>query len=247
MTNQQSRRTFLADTGMGFTGLALGAMLHEDAVADQAAGRGTRLEAEPHFPAKADSVIWIFLTGGLSHMESFDIKPALNKYDGKTFEETPFAAFLDKERREKDLAGAGSQVPPRDNLMRLQTGYHAYGDCGLEVGDWFSNIGECADDLAVVRSLWTVHPNHGMQLTWHTGQHVRDGAKPTIGSWVSYGLGSLNQQLPKFIVMGHSIGGCCGGEFAHGAWGSSTPTTRSCGPGSVPTSWPPGCRRRCRS
>ena len=57
MTNQQSRRTFLADTGMGFTGLALGAMLHEDAVADQAAGRGTRLEAEPHFPAKADSVI----------------------------------------------------------------------------------------------------------------------------------------------------------------------------------------------
>ncbi|HAA59900.1 MAG TPA: DUF1501 domain-containing protein [Planctomycetaceae bacterium] len=211
-----SRRTFLADTGMGFTGLALGAMLHDDASAETKA-RTTRIESDPHFPAQADSVIWIFLTGGVSHMESFDIKPALNKYDGKTFEETPFAAFLDKERREKNLAGQGSVVPPRKNLMGLQSGYHAYGDCGLEVSDWFSNIGECADDLAVVRSLWTVHPNHGMQLTWHTGHHVREGARPTVGSWVSYGLGSRNQQLPKFVVMGHSIGGCCGGEFAHGA------------------------------
>ena len=69
----------------------------------------------------------------------------------------------------------------------------------------------------MVRSLWTVHPNHGMQLTWHTGYHVREGSKPTLGAWVSYGLGSLNEQLPKFVVMGDSVGGCCGGEFAHGA------------------------------
>ena len=75
-----SRRTFLADTGMGFTGLALGAMLHDDASAETKA-RTTRIESDPHFPAQADSVIWIFLTGGVSHMESFDIKPALNKYD----------------------------------------------------------------------------------------------------------------------------------------------------------------------
>jgi hypothetical protein len=204
-----SRRTFLADAGMGFTGLALGALLQEEGYS---AG-----PIKPAVPAKARSVIWIFLAGGVSHMESFDIKPALNTYAGKTFDETPFKELLDKERIEKNLMGSGMSIPPHKELMGLNTGYRKYGECGLEVGDWFSHIGECADDLAVVRSLWTVHPNHGMQLTWHTGHHVREGAKPTIGSWASYGLGSLNQQLPKFIAMGKSIGGCCGGEFGHGA------------------------------
>jgi hypothetical protein len=210
-SQQQTRRTFLADTGMGFTGLALGALLYEDGIAAEPN------EGKPKASGKAKSVIWIFLAGGVSHMESFDIKPALNKYAGKTFDETPFKDFLDKERIEKNLSGQGMTIPPRKELMALNTGYRKYGECGLEVGDWFSHIGECADDLAIVRSLWTVHPNHGMQLTWHTGMHVRDGAQPTIGSWASYGLGSLNEQLPKFIVMGNSIGGCCGGEFGHGA------------------------------
>ena len=204
-----NRRHFLADTGMGFTGLALGAMLHNESTAAMA-------EAT-HHPAKAQSVIWIFLAGGVSQMESFDVKPALNKYDGMTYDQTPFKDFIRKDRVEKNLSGAGMSIPPRKELKRLQTGYATYGQSGLVAGDWFSKIGECADDLAVVRSLWTVHPNHGMQLTWHTGYHVREGSKPTLGAWVSYGLGSLNEQLPKFVVMGDSVGGCCGGEFAHGA------------------------------
>ena len=208
-TSSQSinRRHFLADTGMGFTGLALGAMLHNE----------TKAAPATHHPAKAQSVIWIFLAGGVSQMESFDVKPALNKYDGKTYDQTPFKDFINKDRVEKNLSGAGMSIPPRKELKRLQTGYATYGQSGLVAGDWFSKIGECADDLAVVRSLWTVHPNHGMQLTWHTGYHVREGSKPTLGAWVSYGLGSLNEQLPKFVVMGDSVGGCCGGEFAHGA------------------------------
>lgn len=214
-SRELSRRTFLADAGMGFTGLALGTLLHEDGCA--AAPRAVGPDGNPHFPARAQSVIWIFLAGGVSHMESFDIKPALNKYAGKTFEQTPFADFLDQERIEQNLMGAGMSIPPHKELMALNTGYRKYGECGLEVGDWFSHIGERADDLAVVRSLWTVHPNHGMQLTWHTGMHVREGAQPTIGAWASYGLGSMNEQLPKFIAMGNSIGGCCGGEFGHGA------------------------------
>ena len=181
---------------MGFAGLALSTMLAEDGYAAQTAANG---RAAALRPAKAKSVIWLFLAGGVSHMESFDIKPALNEYAGKTFAETPFADFLDKERIEKNLMGQGMSIPAHEQIMPLQTGYRRYGECGLEVGDWFSGIGECADDLAVVRSLWTVHPNHGMQPTWHTG------------------LGSLNQQLPKFVVMGNSIGGCCGGEFGHGA------------------------------
>jgi hypothetical protein len=209
------RRAFLSDMGMGFTGLALGALLREEGYGADPGDSSDRLKT--HFPARAKSVIWLFLAGGVSHMESFDIKPELNKYAGKTYDETPYKDFLDKERRQKNLAGQGSVIPPHKELMGLNTGYRKYGECGLEVGDWFSHIGECADDLAIVRSLWTVHPNHGMQLTWHTGHHVREGAQPTIGSWASYGLGSLNQQLPKFIVMGNSIGGCCGGEFGHGA------------------------------
>ena len=215
-----NRRTFLADTGMGFTGLALSALLHEDGFANDVEtlpGKPVPPTGELHFPAKAKSVIWLFMAGGVSHMESFDIKPALNKYAGKTFDETPFKDFIDKERIEKNLMGQGMTIPAHKDLMGLNTGYRKYGECGLEVGDWFTHIGECADDLAIVRSLWTVHPNHGMQLTWHTGYHVREGAKPTIGAWASYGLGSLNQQLPKFVVMGDSIGGCCGGEFGHGA------------------------------
>ena len=134
-----SRRTFLADAGMGFTGLALGALLHEDGYS--ATPEKTRPDGKPYFPAKANSVIWIFLAGGVSHMESFDIKPALNKFAGKTFEETPFKDFLDKERREKNLMGQGMSIPPHKELMALNTGYRKYGECGLDVGDWFSHIG----------------------------------------------------------------------------------------------------------
>ena len=144
-----TRRAFLADTGMGFTGLALGTLLQDDGYA--ATPEKVPLNGKTPLPPKANSVIWIFLAGGVSHMESFDIKPALNKYAGKTFDETPFKDFLNKERVEKNLMGSGMSIPPHKELMGLNTGYRKYGECGLEVGDWFSHIGECADALAVVR------------------------------------------------------------------------------------------------
>jgi hypothetical protein len=102
-------------------------------------------------------------------------------------------------------------------LLPLQTEIRRYGESGLEVGDWFRHTGECADDIAVVRSLWTLHNDHGTQLTWHTGRHPREGAYPTIGAWVSYGLGSLNQDLPDYVVLGEPTGDCCGGAWTHGA------------------------------
>jgi hypothetical protein len=102
-------------------------------------------------------------------------------------------------------------------IMPLQTGYRPYGECGLVVGDWFKHLGECADDLAVVRSLWTIHNDHGAQLTFQTGRHPREGAHPTIGSWVSYGLGALNENLPEYVVLGVPTGDCCGGAWTHGA------------------------------
>src|SRR5437588_3895370 len=89
-----TRRAFLADLGMGFTGLALGAMLHRDGVA-RADGAGWRPpDGSPHFPPRAKSVIWFFMVGGVSHMESFDPKPALTRYAGKTIAETPHKDVL---------------------------------------------------------------------------------------------------------------------------------------------------------
>jgi hypothetical protein len=79
------------------------------------------------------------------------------------------------------------------------------------------HVGECADDLAVVRSLWTIHNDHGAQLTWHTGRHPREGGHPTLGSWVSYGLGTLNENLPEYVVLGQPTGDCCGGAWTFGA------------------------------
>src|SRR5215204_6566454 len=85
-----TRRSFLADTGLGFTGLALGAMLFRDGVA-----RAEEPIGQPHFPPRAKSVIWIFLCGGVSHLESFDVKPELNKHAGKSITDTPYAGVLD--------------------------------------------------------------------------------------------------------------------------------------------------------
>src|SRR5499427_8693423 len=91
-----TRRSFLADTGLGFTGLALGAMLFRDGVVR--ADAPARPDGKPHFPPRAKSVIWIFLCGGVSHVESFDPKPELNKYNGKTIDATPYKDALNPER-----------------------------------------------------------------------------------------------------------------------------------------------------
>jgi hypothetical protein len=211
-SRRSTRRTFLADTGMGFTGLALNAMLQQDGLLKAATTGAAKTK-----PPRAKNVIWIFLCGGVSHMESFDVKPALSKYDGKSIENTPFADLLDEKRVNQNLVGINPGHGGRKLLMGLNTGYQKYGQCGLTVGDWFKNIGSCADDLAVVRSLWTIHNDHGTQLTWHTGRHPREGSFPTIGSWTSYGLGSLNENLPQYVVLGEPTGDCCGGEWTHGS------------------------------
>jgi hypothetical protein len=212
-----TRRSFLADTGMGFTGLALSAMLFKDgfraARADESSWRPP--DGKPHKSASAKSVIWIFLCGGVSHVESFDVKRELDKYAGKSIGDTPYKNVLATEG--KDVIGANPAHGNRKVIMPLQTGSKIYGQCGLEVGDWFRNIGECADDLAVVRSLWTIHNDHGAQLTWQTGRHPRELDHPTLGSWISYGLGTMNENLPEYVVLGVPTGDCCGGAFTHGA------------------------------
>ncbi len=171
----------------------------------------------PHFAPKARSVIWLFMVGGTSHLESFDPKPVLNQYAGKTYRETPYAGALDsplvKENLRELIQGLHN---PHTTLFPLQVGYRKRGESGIEVSDWFPHVGDCVDDLAVVRSMWTTDNNHGAQLQFHTGRHVLEGPFPTIGSWVHYGLGSLNDDLPQFVVLGNPLADCCGGMGGHG-------------------------------
>jgi hypothetical protein len=211
-----TRRHFLADMGMGLTGVVLGSMLAQDKAEGQISSAAGRPEhVGPHFSPKAKSVIWIFLCGGVSHVESFDVKPELNRYAGRTIASTPYRRLLDFEGR--DVIAGNPSHGNRHTLMGLNTGYRPYGQSGLVVADWWRHIGACADDIAVVRSLWTNHNDHGAQLTWHTGRHVREGAFPTIGSWINYGLGTLNQNLPQYVVLGTPTGDCCGGSWTHGS------------------------------
>jgi hypothetical protein len=209
------RRSFLT-AGSGLAGLALTAMLHRDGLlrADDAWIAPT---GKPHFPPKIKRVIWLFMIGGTSHVEAFDPKPLLDKYDGKTIEETPFKSALDSPHVKKNLR---EFVPGlhkvRSKLMKMQTGWKKRGKSGIEVSDWWPHVGEVIDELAVVRSMWTTDNDHGAQLQFHTGRHALEGPYPTIGSWIRYGLGSLTDDLPSFVVLGKPLADCCGGQFGHG-------------------------------
>jgi hypothetical protein len=197
------RRTFLADLGLGFTGLALAAMLHRDGFASTP-GPWSPPDGRPHWTPKARSVIWLFMNGGVSHLETFDPKPALDKYAGKTIAETPFKDVQDPEKlklaRVVVINDANGQQ--RNRLFPRQVGFRKRGKSGIEVSDWLPHLGACIDDVAVVRSLYTTDDNHGAQTQFHTGRHMLDGEFPTLGAWVHYGLGTLNENLPQFISMG---------------------------------------------
>jgi hypothetical protein len=214
-----NRRAFLADVGMGFTGLALGAMLARDGIVRAAPGGAwAPPDGKPHFPPKAKSVIWLFMVGGASHVEGFDPKPALNRYAGKTIAESPYKAALDSpflKSNLRELVAGLHKVQPK--IYPMQTGHRKWGACGTEVSDWWPHVAAHADDLAVVRSFWTTDNDHGAQLQFHTGRHVLEGPLPTIGSWAHYGLGSLNDNLPSFVVLGTPLADCCGGVHGHGS------------------------------
>lgn len=197
------RRAFLSDLGMGFTGLALTAMLHRDGHAATAEAWSPP-DGRPHFAPKAKNVIWLFMNGGMSHVETFDPKPMLTQYAGKSIAETPFKDVQNPEKlklaRVTVINDANGQQ--RNKLFPLQVGYKRHGQGGVEISDWLPHIAGCADDLAIVRSMYTTDDNHGAQTQFHSGRHMLDGEFPTLGAWVHYGLGSLNDNLPQFISLG---------------------------------------------
>ncbi len=214
--NSKHRRWFLKDLGLGFGTLALSSMLQQDASAVTQSGA---IEVPKARWPKAKSVIWLFMIGGTSHVESFDPKPALNKYAGKTINETPYSDILKSPylANERVVAFDPNNGFVRTEVLPMQVEYRKHGASGLEISDWWPHLSKCADDLCLVRSMWTEDSNHGAQLQFHTGRHRVDGFFPTIGSWVHYGLGSLNENLPQFVVMGTPLADCCGGQEAHRA------------------------------
>ena len=174
-----TRRDFLHRCGMGLGALALqtltGEKLH--AAANPLTSR------PPQFPGKAKHVIHIFANGGPSQVDTFDPKPELTKFDGKTMP----GEYLSTERK----TGA---------LMKSPYKFKRYGQCGLEVSEIFDNVGQCADDLCVIRSMHADVPNHEPSLLLMNCGEARL-IRPSMGSWVTYGLGTLNQNLPGFISM----------------------------------------------
>jgi hypothetical protein len=201
LQNAISRRRFLQRNALGFGGLALGSLLQQDGYAAEVWAPPS---GKPHLAPKAKSVIWLFMRGGVSHMESFDPKPKLTELEGKTIAETEFASVQDPEllKKVRVVVVNDANGQQRNEIYPLQVGFKKYGESGIEVSDWFPHIGSCIDDIAVIRSMWTTDDNHGAQVQFHSGRHMLDPPVPTIGAWVSYGLGTLNENLPQFISMG---------------------------------------------
>jgi hypothetical protein len=142
---------------------------------------------KPHFPARAKNVIFLFMTGGVSHVDTFDPKPALTRDHGKE---------IKADHPEiKDRPGY-----ERIYLKRPQWEFAKHGKCGTEVSTLFPHVATCVDDIAMIRSMHTSHSNHyNATLGMHTGSFAF--SRPSIGSWVSYGLGTENRNLPSFVVI----------------------------------------------
>ena len=176
-----SRRDLLTRTGTGLGMLALAGILADDAGA--APALDPLAPKAPHFKAKAKHVVHLFMNGGPSQVDTFDPKPALEKYHGKPLP----TSNLRTERK----TGAAMRSPFK---------FKKYGQSGIEVSDLFAKTAEHIDDLCVIRSMYADVPNHEPSLML---MNCGDGRlpRPSFGSWVTYGLGSENRNLPGFVVM----------------------------------------------
>ncbi|MCH2331481.1 MAG: DUF1501 domain-containing protein [Roseibacillus sp.] len=168
-------------------GSALMPGLLQELAAAEGGGADPLAPRQGHYPAKAKRVIFLFMTGGVSHVDTFDPKPRLKADVGK------------------EVKADHPEIQDRPGYERIflkapQWEFSPYGRCGTEVSSLFPEVGTCVDDIALIRSMHTDHSNHyNATLGMHTGSFAF--ARPSIGSWVSYGLGTLNQNLPSFITI----------------------------------------------
>ncbi|HZY87743.1 MAG TPA: DUF1501 domain-containing protein, partial [Gemmataceae bacterium] len=195
---QRTRREFLWEAGAGFTGLALTGLLSADGFfggkasgAEPGTFANPLAPKKPPLPAKAKSVIFLFMYGGPSQVDTFDHKPKLYELDGKTIEVKTFGRGGKKNQ--------GRVVGPKWKFKQ-------YGQCGKWVSDLFPHLTTCVDDIAFLHSMTADSPIHGSaMLQMNTGKIL--SGSPCLGSWVNYGLGSVNQDLPGFVVMLDPTGG----------------------------------------
>ena len=185
-----SRRAMLAASGNGFGALALAGLL-----AEEAKGAPDKQQLlKPHFAPRAKNVIFLFMDGGVSHVDSFDPKPELDKQDGKAFTES------------KNPTANGNR-----QWLKSPWKFEPRGQCGMPVSELFPHIASCADDLAVIRSMKADLPVHSTGVLFlHTGSN--NAGRPSLGSWVNYGLGSENRNLPGFVVLSFGVVPCGGLE-----------------------------------
>lgn len=196
---RRTRREFLWQAGGGFTALPLASMLAGDGfLASQthaADGKSTYQNPlapkPPHFAPKAKSVIFLFMYGGPSHIDTFDYKPSMYGMDGKTVDVKTFGRGGHKNQ--------GRIVEPKWKFKQ-------YGESGKWVSDLFPNVATCVDDIAFVHSMTADSPIHGSAMLMMNSGKVLSGS-PALGSWVNYGLGTENENLPGFVVMLDGKGG----------------------------------------
>ncbi len=195
----RTRREFFWETGAGFTGLALSGLLENDgflgqqSVAADGASKWTNPMApkQPHFEPKAKAVVFLFMYGGPSHVDTFEYKPDLYPLDGKTITVKTFGRGGHK--------NTGRVVGPK-------WAFKQYGECGKQVSNLFPNVGSCVDDIAFIHSMYAESPIHGSAMLMMNSGRVLSG-HPCLGSWVTYGLGSVNENMPGFVVMLDQSGG----------------------------------------
>jgi hypothetical protein len=177
-----TRRQALTGLGAGFGFVALSNMLNASLAQAAEPGSGGVIK-QLHFKPRAKRVIFLFMNGGLSHVDTFDPKPMLDKYDGQPM---PGGSIL-------TLRKTG-------NLMKSPFKFEKHGKSGLEMSELWPHLGTVADDLCVVRSMWAEIPNHEPSITlMNTGANFI--GRPSMGSWITYGLGTLNQNLPAYVVL----------------------------------------------
>ncbi len=196
------RRSFLAQAGGGCGLLAMSHLMAQELQASPDRDQPLKRK-EPHFKARAKRVIWLFMHGGPSHVDLFDPKPDLQKYAGQ-----PVPESFGKVMTRRNVANNPLLAPIKP--------FHPRGKSGLPISDFLPHISELADDLCVIRSLHGDSVNHPQSVyQMNTGSILM--GKPSFGSWVAYGLGTVNQNMPAFVVLPDPGGGLKGGPPA---WGS---------------------------
>ncbi len=196
-----SRREMLVKSGGGFGALALAGLLGQSGSASAAPSPLT--SKLTHHAARAKSVIFLFMDGGPSHLDTFDPKPALDKLAGKPIPES-FGRVI---------TAMGEFDSP---ILPSKRKWKQHGESGLWISDWLPHTAEVADELAVIRSCWTNGINHsGGICQMNTGSQF--AGRPSLGSWVTYGLGTENENLPAYVVMQEGKGNVINGARNWGA------------------------------